>query len=211
MSSSFRRLAYFEPSRVALDSSSGSGSSSDSAGSSYLTEFIDDFIARCKPTSSTPANGNSAGNGAGSSEMGLEEARQQDEARRAWKGWFEAYAARATSSAEQQAWARSESDRTSVPSSVGAGAGAGAGEEGVQPEWAVKRKEGMLRANPRFVLRQWVLEELIKDMDDALGSGDEQGRRDARRRLNGVLQVSRPVFRLSCTSPRLSRAKRHEN
>ena len=74
-------------------------------------------------------------------------------------------------------------------------------KRGLGAKWAVKRKEGMLVANPRFVLRQWVLEELIKDMDDALGSGDEQGRREARRRLNGVLQVSRPPVHATLAEP----------
>jgi uncharacterized protein YdiU (UPF0061 family) len=49
-----------------------------------------------------------------------------------------------------------------------------------------QRRGGMDAVNPRFVLRQWVLEELIADLESA-GTEDIQG---ARRKLARVLDVS---------------------
>lgn len=53
-------------------------------------------------------------------------------------------------------------------------------------DWT-KRREAMQSANPRFVLRQWVLEELIADLEKA-GMENIQ---EARRKLARVLDVSK--------------------
>lgn len=53
-----------------------------------------------------------------------------------------------------------------------------------------ERKGEMLRSNPRFVLRQWVLEELIKGMTGDLKQADEAGLNGAREKLAKMLKVS---------------------
>lgn len=77
---------------------------------------------------------------------------------------------------ETQHWLDLYAQRVSQPEEVDA-----RGES-----WTEKRKETMLGANPRFVLRQWVLEELIADLEKA-GTENIQ---EARRKLARVLDVS---------------------
>ena len=144
-----------------------------SSNAEYIQGFIRDFIARTTPTSKPSSAG--AGD-TDSSEL----ARETKSAEDAWTAWFSQYATRATEQAEQAAWA----------------VAADAGKVG---EWNENRKQSILAANPRFVLRQWVLEELIKDMDEALGQGDEAGRREARKRLSGVLQVRPSLSLVACS------------
>ena len=72
-----------------------------------------------------------------------------------WEKWLEAYRTRIESDADE--WA-SEGDM-----------------------WPEKRRQAMLGANPRFVLRQWVLEEVIK--------GVEKDWKTGRRVLAKVLEV----------------------
>lgn len=48
----------------------------------------------------------------------------------------------------------------------------------------------MLGVNPRFVLRQWVLEELIAGMTKDLKVDTENGREGARSKLANILKVS---------------------
>ena len=72
-----------------------------------------------------------------------------------WKKWLETYRTRIESDADE--WA-SEGDM-----------------------WVEKRRQAMLDANPRFVLRQWVLEEVIKAV--------EKDRKTGRRVLAKVLEV----------------------
>lgn len=72
-----------------------------------------------------------------------------------WKKWLEVYRTRIESEADE--WA-SEGDR-----------------------WPEKRRQAMLGANPRFVLRQWVLEEVIKRVEKDWKTG--------RRVLAKVLEV----------------------
>jgi uncharacterized protein YdiU (UPF0061 family) len=52
------------------------------------------------------------------------------------------------------------------------------------------RKQGMTRANPRFVLRQWVLEDTIGRMEAAIKEGDVPTAREV---LARVLDVSRGI------------------
>lgn len=61
------------------------------------------------------------------------------------------------------------------------------GKDGGDPE--VERKQEMRGANPRFVLRQWVLEEVIRNVERDVDSG--------KRQLAKVLQVSSPPSRAS--------------
>lgn len=78
-------------------------------------------------------------------------------------GWLRVYAARATAEEEVAAWG-----------------GAGA-------DWETERSEAMRAANPRFILRQWVLEEVIKKMEEALKQDNVPAARTA---LARVLDVS---------------------
>lgn len=89
-------------------------------------------------------------------------AEEREPAQKAFEAWFKVYAARAV-----EEW-----------------------EEGEVGEWELKRKIAMQGVNPRFVLRQWVLEEVIQEMEAGLAEGDEAGRMEARAKLNRILQVS---------------------
>lgn len=83
---------------------------------------------------------------------------QRDEASQQWKGWLEKYAARIES--EKEEW-------------VGASFGG---------DWQAQREKDARLANPRFVLRQWVLEEVIAKV--------EADARNGRHVLAKVMQVS---------------------
>jgi len=72
-----------------------------------------------------------------------------------WKKWLEGYATRIESDADE--WAP-DGDK-----------------------WVEKRHEAMRGANPRFLLRQWVLEEVIKKVESDWKTG--------RRVLAKVLEV----------------------
>jgi len=78
------------------------------------------------------------------------------------EGWLSLYAARVNDEAEVDAW-KAEGE-----------------------EWEAKRKQAMEGVNPRFVLRQWVLEELIAELE---GTG-VKGIKDGRAKLARVLDVS---------------------
>ncbi|KAL7422041.1 hypothetical protein Q5752_003814 [Cryptotrichosporon argae] len=58
-------------------------------------------------------------------------------------------------------------------------------------EWGAQREAEMKRANPRFVLRQWVLEEVIATMEAALADGDVPR---ARQVLAEVLEMALNPF-----------------
>jgi uncharacterized protein YdiU (UPF0061 family) len=60
--------------------------------------------------------------------------------------------------------------------------------------WEEKREVEMLRSNPAFVLRQWVLEELISKLEETGVDGIEEGRKELAR----VLDVR--LFLLSLSS-----------
>lgn len=78
--------------------------------------------------------------------------------------WLRTYAARATSADEKAAWEKDAPDG----------------------EWEEIRTVAMRAVNPRFVLRQWLLEETIKTVDEALKAKDVTG---ARKVLARVLDV----------------------
>ena len=78
-----------------------------------------------------------------------------------WKVWLNKYTARIESESDQ--W----------------------GKDGRSAE--EERKQEMRGANPRFVLRQWVLEEIIRNVERDVDSG--------KRLLAKVLQVSSLAFR----------------
>jgi hypothetical protein len=176
MSSAFRRLAHLDPTAATAVASTASDSDSDSGdqGASYLSGYVNDFMTLCRPSSSSQSAAPDGDSTSSQPDASMEEQRQRDAAHSAWVEWFKMYAGRVVQSEEVSAWETS----------------AAAAEMADQQTWQDKRKGSMLSANPRFVLRQWVLEELIKDMEDALSSGDERGRRDARKRLNAVMEVS---------------------
>ena len=86
--------------------------------------------------------------------------------------WLDLYAQRVLDSDEVSAWS-----------------------EGVEEgEWESARRRAMEGVNPRFVLRQWVLEELIADMEKA-GTENIQ---EARVKLARVLDVSGIVSPNAC-------------
>ena len=85
---------------------------------------------------------------------------RRDEASKEWKDWLEKYAARIEGEKEEWVSASSEGD------------------------WQAQREKDARLANPRFVLRQWVLEEVIAKVE-----ADAQNGRPV---LAKVMQVSEP-------------------
>ena len=83
---------------------------------------------------------------------------RRDEASKQWKDWLEKYAARIEGEKEEWVSASSEGD------------------------WPAQREKDARLANPRFVLRQWVLEEVIAKVE-----ADAQNGRHV---LAKVMQVS---------------------
>jgi len=59
--------------------------------------------------------------------------------------------------------------------------------------WEEKREVEMLRSNPAFVLRQWVLEELISKLEETGVDGIEEGRRELARVLDVRLFLFLPL------------------
>ncbi|KAL1411379.1 hypothetical protein Q8F55_002335 [Vanrija albida] len=97
---------------------------------------------------------------------------QSDSAMRAEEGitaWLRVYAARASAPAEKAAWDKDAPDG----------------------EWEAIRTVAMRAVNPRFVLRQWLLEETIKNVDDKLKANDVPG---ARKTLARVLDLATQPF-----------------
>jgi hypothetical protein len=70
--------------------------------------------------------------------------------------------------------------------------------------WQEKRELEMLRSNPAFVLRQWVLEELISKLEETGVDGIEEGRKELARvldvRLFLLLLFLSPLSAPSCSS-----------
>jgi len=86
---------------------------------------------------------------------------QGGESSQQWKNWLEKYAARIES--EKEEWVS-------------------ASEENLEGDWQAQREKEARLANPRFVLRQWVLEEVIAKVE-----ADAQNGRHV---LAKVMQVS---------------------
>lgn len=107
------------------------------------------------------------------SSMPVQRDGEVERATEALNQWLKRYASRAQEQDEQDAWAAVEAPGVS--------------------DWQAKRTHVMKAVNPRFVLRQWVLEECIKEMEDALGAEfEDEGIRTARAKLGKILHV-RPV------------------
>lgn len=68
---------------------------------------------------------------------------QQEGASARWKDWLEKYAARIESEEGEWEWVSASSDG----------------------DWQARREKEARLANPRFVLRQWVLEEVIAKVE----------------------------------------------
>lgn len=74
--------------------------------------------------------------------------------------WLEAYAARLIKAEERSAWEQFKLDE-SAEATVAYGPVATHGDA-----WLAKRETEVRRWNPRFVLRQWVLEETIGELEE---------------------------------------------
>ena len=72
---------------------------------------------------------------------------ERDAASKQWRSWLEKYAARIESEKDEWVGADSEGD------------------------WQTQRENAARLANPRFVLRQWVLEEVIAKVEAGTDSG----------------------------------------
>ncbi|TFY52835.1 hypothetical protein EVG20_g10382 [Dentipellis fragilis] len=88
---------------------------------------------------------------------------QRDTSRKAWADWFKAFAGRVEG--EEAEWEAETGDGLS---------------------WEDRREKEAKKYNPRFVLRQWVLEEVIKKVEGDLDSG--------KRILSKVMQMACEPF-----------------
>jgi uncharacterized protein YdiU (UPF0061 family) len=102
-----------------------------------------------------------------------------DVAKRGLIPWFEIYAQRATLPAEVEAWKAVEVPASAEDVRL-------YGEVAPGDSWESKRETMMKRVNPRFVLRQWVLEETIAELERT----DADGIKEGRQRLAKILDVS---------------------
>jgi len=115
----------------------------------YVDQFASDFIAAATSKLSTEARGT---------------------AKRGLMPWLLDYANRVSSPEEAEAWtstdiSTSDEDRRRY------------GEPVPGNGWEVNRESTMKRVNPRFVLRQWVLEETIAELERLGVAGIKEGRR----------------------------------
>ena len=105
--------------------------------------------------------------------------------------WLDVYANRVLQPEHVLSWVEEEvptDSNNEKPSKLNNGAHALNGSNGEVHEtlWEHTREEAMKSVNPRFILRQWILEEVIAEMEEA---GLEDIPR-ARRALARVLHVS---------------------
>jgi uncharacterized protein YdiU (UPF0061 family) len=86
--------------------------------------------------------------------------------------YFQKYCQRVSSPAENTAWEESDVEKD-VKGVILEGGG-----------WEEKREVEMLRSNPNFILRQWVLEELIGKLESTGTERLEEGRKELARVLD---------------------------
>lgn len=79
----------------------------------------------------------------------------QDSARKEWKDWLQKYVERVV--VEKEAWVEPKSTTNGVNDN---------GEVKSESGWEDHRTREMRSKNPRFVLRQWVLEEVIRKVEE---------------------------------------------
>ena len=107
-----------------------------------------------------------------------------EDAKKGLRQWLDVFATRILSDDEQASW-------------NGQPNGTANGTNGLHADWEASREKAMKAVNPRFVLRQWVLEEVIGDIEKA----GEDDLSVARKVLARVLDVSRPS-KSQCLEPR---------
>lgn len=106
----------------------------------------------------------------------------QDSARKGWREWLEKYAERVKK--ERHVWI------TEPPKANGAnGHVNGISEDG--NKWEETRMRDMRGKNPRFVLRQWVLEEVIKKVEN----DNKEGRKVLAKVMHVRFSLGRDVRR----------------
>ncbi|ORX35615.1 hypothetical protein BD324DRAFT_652165 [Kockovaella imperatae] len=76
-----------------------------------------------------------------------------ESAQKALRPWLDVYTTRVLADAEVQAWSQNHENDPNTPET--------------NASWQQLREKAMKKVNPRFVLRQWVLEEVISDIEKA--------------------------------------------
>ncbi len=99
--------------------------------------------------------------------------------------WLDVYAKRAQLPAEVDAWTSTELSLAEDDIRL-------YGEWSTDGEWEGKREAAVKRINPRFVLRQWVLEETIAELERTGVEGIQEGRRTLARILDVNESILRP-------------------
>ena len=113
---------------------------------------------------------------------------QLEEAKKDFIPYLTHFSARLLRPEEVEAWAEAsvEQNERGVPL-VGSG-------------WEANREAAMKRVNPKFVLRQWVLEELIAKLEKSGVGRIEDGRKDLAKVLDVSLPNSRTYSPCPCTA-----------
>lgn len=97
---------------------------------------------------------------------------QVEEAKRDFEPYLTRFAGRLQQPEEVEAWGKAEvAEEDRGVKLHGSG-------------WEDKREAEMKRANPKFILRQWVLEELITKLEDTGVDRIEEGRRELAKLLD---------------------------
>lgn len=110
------------------------------------------------------------------------------EAKKDLTTWLKSFASRLSSADEISAWTAAEvlDEAKGVKIAI---------VNGAEKEWEAKRQAEMLRVNPRFVLRQWVLEELIAKLEESGVEDIQKGRKDLAKILEVSVSISSPQMR----------------
>lgn len=109
------------------------------------------------------------------------------EATKEWLEYLQTYAARINLTEEQAAWKELAGETT-----------AEGAPSGLDQEWEATREAHAKQYNPRFVLRQWVLEDLISTLQtEAKDTGDRDLEKPTKGReaLNKILRMCTEPFR----------------